>query len=616
MDACDAYLERSVDEHHRIEVALETSFEQQGYVVNDHHGRGARATDRIGLLARPAADARMDDRLEPASRRVILERAFGQRTSIDARTRCHVVAERVAQFSEDGRVDEGSGGERIRVDDGRPARLEATCDGRFARPDVSGQTDLDRHGLITPRWASLTLVPRFAPFAWLRRLRTEREPLADWPTLDRFGPRPHDGIVVGGAVRDALLGRPSSDVDWLVPDAERAAYDLAERTEGHAFALDRRRGHWRVTHDRGTVDLIRRDLPVEEDLAHRDFTIGAMAIGPNGAIDPLSGRDDLAARRLVRAGPSSLEDDVLRGLRGVRLAATLNLTWDATTRRDAERVVREALAGERPLPAAERMRDELVELLFVSRPGDALADAHAIGWLEALMPELVAGDGVTQGGLHHLDVLQHQLEALQRLASGFPDADLATRLATLLHDVAKPACRTRDASGRLRFDGHASRGAEMTSTALRRLRFDGTTADRAAALVRRHMLPLPRDEREARRFAHRRRALLPGLLQLMVADREASRGRLSSEGGRRAYRTALARILAILDERPPSEPLLDGREVMERLGLEPGPRVGEALAVLAEAQAVGDVTDHDDAVAALHRYAAAQGWTAPSVEPP
>lgn len=432
--------------------------------------------------------------------------------------------------------------------------------------------------------------------------------MAAWPTLDRFGPRPRDGIVVGGAVRDALLDRPWTDVDWLVPDAEAAALELAERTRGHAFALDRRRGHWRVTHDLGRVDLIRRDAPVEFDLGQRDFTIGAMAIGPSGPIDPLGGREDLAARRLVRAGPSSLEDDLLRGLRGVRLAATLGLSWDATTRSDAERVVREALAGERTLPAAERMRDELIAVLFTPRPGDALADAHALGWLEVLLPELVAGEGVGQGGLHHLDVLQHQLEALQRLASGFPDADLATRLATLLHDVAKPACRTRDDSGRIRFDGHAQRGAEMTTVALQRLRFDGATVDQASELVHRHMLPLPRNEREARRFAHRRRTLLPGLLQLMVADREASRGRLSSEGGRRAYRTALARILAIQNERPPSEPLLDGRQVMERLALEPGPRVGEALAVLAEAQAVGDVTTRAEAVDMLDRYAEAQGW--------
>jgi poly(A) polymerase len=420
--------------------------------------------------------------------------------------------------------------------------------------------------------------------------------------------------VVGGALRDALLGRPFQDVDWLVADPERAARELAGRLGGRPFALDAARGHWRLVADGRVVDLIRLDGPLEADLARRDFTIDAMALTPAGPVDPLGGRADLAARRLVRAGPTSLRDDVLRGLRGVRLAATLELRWDEATRQDATRVVREALDGRRPLPAAERMRDELTLLLSAPRPGDALADAHALGWLEALLPELVAGDGVAQGGFHHLDVLQHQFEALQRLATGFRDADLALRLATLLHDVGKPACRERGEDGRLRFHGHAQRGAEMTLAALRRLRYPEAVARRAAELVRRHMLPLPRDEREARRFVHRRRELLPDLLQLMVADREAARGRLSSDATRRAYRTALARVLAILAEPSEPAPLLDGRAVMRELGLAPGPEVGRALAFLAEAEAVGDVRDEAEARAALRRFAVAQGWTPADVD--
>ena len=457
-------------------------------------------------------------------------------------------------------------------------------------------------------------MPSRNPFAWLRRAGRRRAPRPDWPPLATFGPGPEGGVVVGGAVRDALLGRPFQDVDWLVDDPERAARELATRLGGRPFALDAARGHWRLAADGRIVDLIRLDGTLEEDLARRDFTIDAMALTPAGPVDPLDGRADLAQRRLVRAGPTSLRDDVLRGLRGVRLAATLELRWDGATREDAARVVREALDGQRPLPAAERMRDELTALLFAPRPGDALADAHALGWLEALLPELIAGEGMEQGGFHHLDVLQHQLEALQRLATGFPDADLPLRLATLLHDVGKPACRERGEDGRLRFHGHAERGAETTLAALRRLRYPEAVARRAAELVRRHMLPLPRDEREARRFAHRRRELLPDLLQLMVADREAARGRLSSDATRRAYRTALARVLAIRAEPAEPAPLLDGNAVMRELGLSPGPEVGHALAFLAEARAVGDVRDETEARAALHRFATAQGWTLPDVD--
>ena len=123
------------------------------------------------------------------------------------------------------------------------------------------------------------------------------------------------------------------------------------------------------------------------------------------------------------------------------------------------------------------------------------------------------------------------------------------------------------------------------------------------------MLPLPRDEREARRFVHRRREVLPDLLKLMIADREAARGRLASAAGRRRYREALGQVLALIDEAPPAPPLLDGSEVMDELGIGPGPRVGEALTFLSEARAVGDVTTRDEAREALQRFAAARGWT-------
>lgn len=637
--------------------------------MHDHRRRIGGFDEPPRARASGGPHARMDDRFETPSCPFVRKGTSRQRSAIDRVARRDVRTEGRAELAEDLRVLESPRRELVGVDHVRAEPLERAGDRRLPGTDVPSQPDLERHGAITPRahapaeptptiaarssasrrapalpgasrpfpaipklpgpgtctvgprCASLTVVSRFAPFAFFRRglFRTGRHPseaLADWPSLDRFGARPADGVVVGGAVRDALLGRPFRDVDWLVPEPVGAAHDLAARMGGSAFALDEARGHWRVVHEHGTLDLIRRDGSIEGDLARRDFTVNAIAVGPNGPIDPLDGRTDLARRRLVRAGPTSLEDDVLRGLRGVRFAATLELSWDPLTRSDAERVVREALAGDRSLPAAERMRDELVSILLAPRPGDALADAHALGWLEALFPELLAGDGMAQGGLHHLDVLQHQLEALQRLASGFPDAGVPLRLATLLHDVAKPACRTRAPTGRIRFDGHAERGADMTARALRRLRFDQATVATATELVRRHMLPLPRDEREARRFAHRRRALLPGLLQLMVADREAGRGRLSSEAGRRAYRTALARVLAIMDERPEPKPLLDGRDVMALLELSPGPRVGQAIAMLAEAQAVGDVTDRAQAVEALHRYAAAQGWSGPAERAP
>jgi poly(A) polymerase len=223
---------------------------------------------------------------------------------------------------------------------------------------------------------------------------------------------------------------------------------------------------------------------------------------------------------------------------------------------------------------------------------------------------------VRQGPLHHLDVLEHQLEALQRLVDAFPDADLALRWATLLHDVGKPPTREAGSSGpdglvlRDRFTGHDRVGADLATRALERLRRPRARIARVHALIGAHMRPLPGDERGARRFVHRLRPLLPDLLRLMLADREAARGRGASAAGRRAYRERVGRVLAVLDASPPAAALLDGHAVMAALGLAPGPEVGAVLAAVAEAQALGEVADRESALAYAAGVARARGWGA------
>lgn len=234
--------------------------------------------------------------------------------------------------------------------------------------------------------------------------------------------------------------------------------------------------------------------------------------------------------------------------------------------------------------------------------------------LELYLPELALARETEQGGFHHLYVLGHSLEALNQLVQGFPDADLALRWATLLHDVGKPPTKTYDESGQFyHFYGHDKLGAELTQEILTRLRYPGNLAKRASNLVRYHMVQLPQgkdvQERAVRRFVHRRGELLPDLLKLMLADREAARGPRSSEASRQAYRLAMARVLESLDTKPAPPPLLSGGEIMRLLDLSEGPRVGEAVRFLREAEAVGDVRTFEEAEAALKRYAAHQGWS-------
>jgi poly(A) polymerase len=430
--------------------------------------------------------------------------------------------------------------------------------------------------------------------------------------MSAFAPVPADGFLVGGAVRDTLLGVEPTDLDWLVGDAEGEAREAARIVGGHAFELDDERGHWRVlggSAGERSVDFIPLWAPLESDLRSRDFTVNALAADRDGrVVDVQEGLRDLDRKTLRMTSEGALRSDPLRLLRAARLSVRLGFAIEPATRAAIRRGAADLERGELALPAWERIRDELDALLLGRAPGRALALLDDLGLLAPVLPELAAARGVEQPGFHHLDVLDHSLEAVQRLATIFPDADIALRWATLLHDIGKPETRELGENGRIRFHGHDRRGSELARSAMRRLRRSTRETDRIASLVRFHMLPLPVGERQARRFVHRRRALLPDLLKLMIADREAARGPLSSEANRRAYRTALSRIVAILAEQPAPEPLLSGREVMELLGLAEGPRVGEALRFLSEARAVGDVADREQATAALLRLARARGW--------
>jgi len=420
-------------------------------------------------------------------------------------------------------------------------------------------------------------------------------------------------------VRDALLGRPGADTDWLVADPQASARQLAEALEGSAFPLDEVRGAYRVVAGNRTFDLSPLVGSLEQNLAARDYTVNAMAVLPDGTlIDPFEGRRDLARQQLRMLSPAALTADPLRPLRGVRLAVELGFGLEPATRQVITSQAAAQVRGETPIPAWERVGEELGRLMMSDRAADGVVLLAALGLLRVYLPELAQTRGIEQRGFHHLDVFEHSVEALRQLLKRFPEADLALRWAALLHDIGKPATKSYDPSEArvildeagcyYHFYGHDRLGSRLAQAVLARLRTPHEVALRVAKLVRGHMLPLPKGEREARRFVHRRRDILPDLLKLMIADREAARGPLASDHMREAYRLALGRVLAIMAEPQPERPLLDGHEVMALLNLKPGPRVGQARRFIQEAQAVGDVRTREDAEAALRRYAQAQGW--------
>lgn len=445
--------------------------------------------------------------------------------------------------------------------------------------------------------------------------------------------------VVGGTVRDALLGRPWHDLDLALP-AERVApfaRALAAASAGTLVALDDRLPTIRVVvgtgPERREVDLSGlRGADILADLVARDLAVNALAVplaelregGEARLIDPAGGLDDLRQRRVRVPSPGVLDDDPLRVLRAHRFAATLGFTIEPATRSEI-RVRSASLAS----AAVERVVEELFKLLGAPGAGARVTDLWEDGLLRVILPEAAAMEGVGQNTFHHLDVLHHTLEACRAFDEiradparfyGDRAAGIAAYLATgqnpalvllaiLLHDIAKPATRFADATG-VHFYRHEALGAEMTEAIGTRLRLATRHVEVLVRWVAQHLglkdlILLHREgrlvDRTVRRFLRRASDDLLGLLCVVLADTRATRGPDFPKDGEALLLEVSRRLLADDEARRTDprhgEPLLRGRDLIGELGLTPGPRLGELLAAVEEARWDGLIHDRDEALA-------------------
>jgi poly(A) polymerase len=429
--------------------------------------------------------------------------------------------------------------------------------------------------------------------------------------------------IVGGALRDELLGRPVRDVDIAVAgDPERAARETAAELRGPVFQLSGVFGAWRVIDRRGgrvfDFSPLQGDT-IEDDLARRDFTVNAMARPREGGdlIDPHGGRADLESRTLRVLGPQAYETDPLRALRLVRLAAELDFTSDPTT----ESLTR-AAAPRVPDAAGERVFAELRRLVIADGVLDGLALADRLGVLASVLPEVSALHSVEQSHYHHLDVYDHTVEVLSQLmelvrdvsprlrsALDEPLADELTRgqalrLGALLHDIGKPVTREVRDDGRVTFMRHDRIGAEMVRGVCRRLR----TSERLSAFVEaltRHHLALgflvherPLDRRTVYRYLARTTPVEVEVTLLSCADRLATRGRKAEQATEAHLELARELMEAALDwrEQGPPRPPLRGDELAAELGIPPGPELGWLIRELTEAAYAGEARTRREAV--------------------
>ena len=438
----------------------------------------------------------------------------------------------------------------------------------------------------------------------------------------------HQLHLVGGTVRDALLRRPSDDLDFATDARPETVLELVS-------GLGRT---WTAGIEFGTVGVLVRGVRCEittyradrydrvgrnphvaygeslaDDLRRRDFTMNAMAVSVPGHefADPYGGLRDLATGTLrTPADPrESFADDPLRMLRAARFVSQLGVTPTADVV-----AAMTALAPEIGRITAERVQVELTKLMLGAHPRRGLELLVDTGLADVILPELPALRMEIDEHHQHKDVYAHSLTVLdQAIAMEDEGPDLVLRLAALLHDVGKPETRRHEPAGGVSFHHHEVVGAKLVRARLRALRYPKEVVEDVARLTLLHLRFHGYGRGEwtdsaVRRYATDAGPLLPRLHTLVRSD-------CTTRNKRRA--AALSRSYDLLEERIARieaeedlraiRPDLDGNEIMAILGLAPGPLVGQAWRHLRELRLDRGPLPHDEAVAELTRWAEEQG---------
>jgi tRNA nucleotidyltransferase/poly(A) polymerase len=484
-------------------------------------------------------------------------------------------------------------------------------------------------------------------------------PLSYTPLIDKVRDAlPGQEIyLVGGAVRDVLSNRLSRDLDFAVPaNGISLARRVANLLDADFVILDSERDTGRViiTDENGTRTFLDfatyRGASLDEDLRARDFTMNAIAIdlGARTLIDPLNGASDLRAKLIRACTATSLQDDPVRVLRGIRQAAEFGFKIEAETREAMKQS-----AYLLPKVSVERQRDELFKILEGPKPDASFRALEMLGILPHVLPELPALKGVKQSPPHIYDVWEHTLSVLsylerilsalapgydadntndlftglltlrigrfrEQLAEHFADSlntDRSVRavlfFAALYHDAEKPAKRSVETSGRIRFFDHDVTGADTAARRGQGLNLSNDEVERIEKIVRNHMRfhffanRMETDKQEPSRKSIYRFFRDTGeagvdLVLMGLADLRGTRGSTLTQ---ETWSSALevARILLEnywerREETVAPQRLLDGNDLMKELNLQPGRIIGQLLEGIREGQAIGKIDSREKAL--------------------
>jgi tRNA nucleotidyltransferase/poly(A) polymerase len=454
---------------------------------------------------------------------------------------------------------------------------------------------------------------------------------------------------VGGTVRDAVLERTVHDWDFAVDnDGIALARAVGDTLGGAFFPLDEERDVGRVVvpHDDQTItlDFARLRRPdLGADLSARDFTINAMAAAPDGqVIDPQGGLGDLQSRLVRAIDPTVLEVDPLRMIRAVRLAAELDMSLEAKT---ANWIIQRAPLLTRSSP--ERIRDEFNRILAANKVADSVHMLDELTLLVHIIPEVEPLKDQAQSPPHRFDVWWHTLMVLdsvegvvQTLTESPPQLnymdgpgrvwdDISAeigkygplidslldknegarllRLAALCHDLGKPLTCTEDDNGLLHFYGHEREGAAMASQRMEQLRYSRSEIDHVNTIVRAHLRPLhlaqtegPITRRAIYRFFRATGDAGVSVALLSLADHASTWGpNLDPERWLRRVQVAGSLLHHYFERQHDTispEPLITGRDLIDELDMEPGPKLGKLLDRVMEAQAADEIKTRKEAL--------------------
>ncbi len=469
---------------------------------------------------------------------------------------------------------------------------------------------------------------------------------------DILSDRGVNAYVVGGFIRDGLLGKTNNDIDIAVSgDATKIASKVAKCFGTTMVPLDEVNQIARVVSPGNSaewhLDFAALRGSIEEDLRCRDFTINAIAIplaqiddewSEVNFIDPLDGLSDLNLGIIREVSETCFQEDPVRLLRAVRFAAQLNFSIDSDTesliKRDHELVTS---------ISAERQRDELWRILETNKAYDSIRHLDDLELFDLIIPELSTAKGVIQPKEHYWDVFDHSVETVsevERLLSydteGTEDQLLATvpwsseisehfaqdvaggrsrsallKLIGLLHDIAKPAKKTIEPDGRMRFIGHSKEGAEMATQVMERLKFSNREIRIVQLVIENHLRPgyLVKEEKPSRRAVYRyfRDTAEAGIdtLFLCLADHLAARGPMLDMAHWHAHNEITGYMLSKWFQEqatviPPK--LISGHDIINEFGLTPGPQIGVLLEIVREAQAAGEVENREEAIKLIEKH--------------